>query len=824
MHSGFSLNRKITLRIQVTVPYDGPSLSDTSSLASLEEYRQRNPSQLSFSLDSSSNLDDDAKTVSSHNKDSGINLDGSIIESNISPNTSSGSNSTANRRQNVTTGKQPVRGDTASGILDGHSGSGSVIEDSSAPFARLKLQEQLAEDDASERYGNLAGSSRGAAWLREQKKHGLGVFSATDSGSSIGSSYLEADDSLDGDLALERDSRGGYHYTYTPRAQGSKYEQGYSVVSEDEHRPDSRLSFEMVYQQEFRDSASQVYPESNGTNLEDEFLQEWESPAGPPPPDTLTYCSACGSALVTIRYICSTCGERPPPLSLETQSISQDPFADFASRYPPANGSIRSNSSSSLFSWAGTTSTDESYPLVPIRSSVSTPSTPTLASAFTKGYELCHACLGTAGVEHAIQSGLRPATTNSASDIASLSPVDEQQALQRRKTAPIKGQLRHAYQEKIWGRNRWEDVEVDQDQNSKCSTCGVATTEIRFKCATCDNFYLCRACYSQTHSLHPAHAFIVVLDKVKMGLSAQTLASQNGEQSLAHGVRCSACTQEIVGPRFHCVVCPSIDICSNCEITGTYVTDEQHEDSHMLLKIPYPLERPEFETARQRAMDRWITRDASRSDLRFESPALSDISGYAQTVIGPKRSRSNSADNDHQIPCNHCNRNIIGVRYQCAMCPPSIMPYNLCSECEVISYSVHNSTHIFFKYPRPIHRQLESTHPLLPPLYLEPVGPKTASELLDRDGKAYLKNVKHKTALCDICYVHITGEWFHCVYCARDVCDEHEPMDTHDKTHIFMVLKAPVNMRAFKNIAQLELDEDNPVQLPPIIPYPLYLH
>ena len=59
-------SRKITLRVNITVDYDGPSLSDTSSLISLEEYKGRNGSQLSFSLNGSpAEIDDDSVTVSS---------------------------------------------------------------------------------------------------------------------------------------------------------------------------------------------------------------------------------------------------------------------------------------------------------------------------------------------------------------------------------------------------------------------------------------------------------------------------------------------------------------------------------------------------------------------------------------------------------------------------------------------------------------------------------------------------------------------------------------------------------------------------------------
>ncbi len=52
--SGRSFGRsKITLRVHINVDYDGPSLSDTSSLVSIEEYKGRNTSEYSLSFHAS---------------------------------------------------------------------------------------------------------------------------------------------------------------------------------------------------------------------------------------------------------------------------------------------------------------------------------------------------------------------------------------------------------------------------------------------------------------------------------------------------------------------------------------------------------------------------------------------------------------------------------------------------------------------------------------------------------------------------------------------------------------------------------------------------
>lgn len=50
-----------------------------------------------------------------------------------------------------------------------------------------------------------------------------------------------------------------------------------------------------------------------------------------------------------------------------------------------------------------------------------------------------------------------------------------------------------------------------------------------------------------------------------------------------------SCLQDIVGARFHCVVCDSVDICSNCESVGLPgnldSSDGGHDSSHIMIKV-----------------------------------------------------------------------------------------------------------------------------------------------------------------------------------------------------------------------------------------------
>lgn len=58
---------------------------------------------------------------------------------------------------------------------------------------------------------------------------------------------------------------------------------------------------------------------------------------------------------------------------------------------------------------------------------------------------------------------------------------------------------------------------------------------------------------------------------------------------------------------------------------------------------------------------------------------------------------------------------------------------------------------------------------------------------------AYLQTIQNRPAVCDRCVQRITGEWFRCVYCPKDLCEECEALDSHDPTHLFIVFKSVVD-------------------------------
>ena len=137
--------------------------------------------------------------------------------------------------------------------------------------------------------------------------------------------------------------------------------------------------------------------------------------------------------------------------------------------------------------------------------------------------------------------------------------------------------------------------------------------------------------------------------------------------------------------------------------------------------------------------------------------------------------------------------------------------------------------HFFLKVVRPVDRAIESPFGLLPSMWVfllwwlrgqskykvlvdiahlpgpNQTGPETwktpkvichlvfsCSEHLTRT-LDYIKSLYHHTSLCDVCMERIRGEWFRCVYCAKDLCRDHEAMDTHNPTHLFIVFKSSVS-------------------------------
>ena len=509
--------RKITVRVSIQVDYDGPSLSDTSSLASLEEFRGRNlnGSQQSFPLGIPSvELDDDSVTVSS--RDPGTSSV-RALDNTISSLAKKSFNNTDRGTNNLTAIRREVYGNIPS--TNGHSQGGRrqlsdeyvgaaaqrYPADPSAVFERLKLSENLQDDSSSIDFDSLAASERGAAWLRDQNERTirskLGALPEPSESDSLSLSFGEQDDSLGGDLALERDPRGKYYYTYTSGSSSQFHGSGddeaqnglYDADNTTPGRRPTSMQLNWLAAQQIESAQNQrrnndvrstpIQEESSSHFIDKDLLPYLPIPV--PNPELLTDCSNCGVLLDTFRYVCSTCGEKAPaPAAIESVSEKgkeKDSSPQISFSYPPTLPLFSSPNSSSSRTYVGSESffdVQRHKPLPSIPSAASSgsvhshfSSSPTSsspgkrsnlsspASSLTSaGYELCSACLESAGIHHAIEAGLSP--PGSSPGVTSISPLhdDPQRASQWRRAAPKKGQWRHSYREKVWGHMGWEDV------------------------------------------------------------------------------------------------------------------------------------------------------------------------------------------------------------------------------------------------------------------------------------------------------------------------------------------------------------------------------
>ncbi|WVO22726.1 uncharacterized protein IAS62_004060 [Cryptococcus decagattii] len=864
-HSSMS---KITLRLDVVVEYDGPSLSDTSSISS-------------FQTGSGSEHDSAYRSsvYESSYRGSILSMVQEPIEEEYTDEDDPGSNTV---RQSVVGRMSRMTLDDARMTPSQYSGSiprrRSEINyvppnDNFIPIQPAIPQPPLTGPDSASAPSLLTHSELGTRWLREQsnlaaRKIGPIIKSKKSTTYDSDDDSTASDDERSGDFALVRDARGRYYYSYQTDVSSTTAS---DVDFTDHEIASHRHSVQSVL-------SSRSSPSPSHAHLHTPSLRASEQ-AGTPilAPD----CSACGVRLDYLRYVCQTCGEGemwmenapgkaafvPPTVPSESsQSDGSSDATEFSARATSSSsgsrtvyntgsrsrsGSISTNASrGSVQALAGSSSspTNASYHFgvvfTPPHSPISAPDdlTPSLAQRDQPrrktGYELCANCIEIHGIEH-----------TKAAARAAKNELSGAELRKRKKT----GELRHTFKERIWGAGGWDDVEYNED--SECTICRTTLFSNRFKCVSCPKFDLCRSCYQKVDEIHPAHAFLSLPDKPlpietyrnAVNESGQPNLQVAGPQLVRHpGAFCHNCLQDIVGPRFHCAVCPSWDLCIQCEGIHTAGGDGSgHLFDHIMMKIPVPLPTSEIEAVSRRARDRWFQQDRtvatsggdpisslSRSyHSRSSSPAGDNSTLYAPTAIrarDPSPSPSSQTVNvsqrdalDHGVRCGNCNEWIMGRRYQCANCPSDPVGFNLCSICELRSYRVHDPTHFFFKFDRPVHIPIRSYRPVLPLLYRHPVGKVPASALATinpRDPTAYLKHVMHRDTLCDVHGDQIRGVWLRCAHCASgfDICLEAERIADHDATHVFVVFKARVDMTAFRQLADLAATHSKPLLRQPV--------
>ncbi|PNJ06955.1 NBR1 isoform 4 [Pongo abelii] len=90
------------------------------------------------------------------------------------------------------------------------------------------------------------------------------------------------------------------------------------------------------------------------------------------------------------------------------------------------------------------------------------------------------------------------------------------------------------------------------------------------------------------------------------------------------------------------------------------------------------------------------------------------------------------------IACNNCQRRIVGVRYQCSLCPS----YNICEDCEAGPYG-HDTNHVLLKLRRPV---VGSSEPFCHSKYSTPRLPAALEQvrLQKQVDKNFLKAEKQR--------------------------------------------------------------------------------
>lgn len=155
----------------------------------------------------------------------------------------------------------------------------------------------------------------------------------------------------------------------------------------------------------------------------------------------------------------------------------------------------------------------------------------------------------------------------------------------------------------------WPRLTTDYAEDTECTICHSALFNQRYRCelrvkprltqgVSCPKFDLCRSCYQKIDEIHPAHIFLSLPDKPipQLSVAPPTEHVEVPAPPARHpGAFCHkfvftascadrSCLQDIVGPRFHCAVCPSWDLCIQCE--GLNATGNgSHTADHIMMKV-----------------------------------------------------------------------------------------------------------------------------------------------------------------------------------------------------------------------------------------------
>lgn len=500
---------KVAMRVDVVVEYDGPSLSDTSSIASF-------PSERSYSSRSGRSYDSRSyrSRASRSTRDSRGGADDTStlgrrsIVSDISEAVddhlgASEENDTAGLPSPMTPRLAPS---SARAAASAYSGGGALSHRifNSNPTA-YEHESQYREPYRDEGPPSLLTSSElGSRWLREQSQLASRLPRLRISDRQYDSDESLSDEESLGDIALVRDARGRYYYSYQTETQSQW----------------SRSDAEFDAQSIAGPSRSTSYMSANTTaRLSPPESPEWTEVAHTPEPMGAPIlapdCSACGIRLEYMRYACTACGEGdmwtvnaagkapfvPPRMPTESDDTSSEGTAGWVrarshSSNTSGTTSIPDSSAGSQTvytstygrSRSGSISTNASRTSLAVTNgSAASPTSPHFLSSLDmspfderrthapRGYELCPGCIEVHGIAHA--------------KAAAKAAREDRDANGRRRK---RSRLRHTFREMVWGAEGWIDVGEFQ-----AMTADQLTRQITPKTRSVQS---AAACYSTTAS------------------------------------------------------------------------------------------------------------------------------------------------------------------------------------------------------------------------------------------------------------------------------------------------------------------------------------
>ncbi|CAN8106209.1 unnamed protein product [Discula destructiva] len=190
-----------------------------------------------------------------------------------------------------------------------------------------------------------------------------------------------------------------------------------------------------------------------------------------------------------------------------------------------------------------------------------------------------------------------------------------------------------------------------------CNSCVQELTDKEFlHCLSCDDFDLCKACFSKDkHGHHPQHAFTPAVEGTPMPVEILRRLAPGRDQR--HYAICDGCDSFIYGIRHKCLDCPDWDYCADCVANSNFV-----HPNHRFVPI--------YEQ---------IANIGTRAAPR---PCH-----YGICCDGPL--------------CNGSRKTyIVGERYKCAVCHDT----DFCANCEASPANTHNQTHPLIKFKTPVRR------------------------------------------------------------------------------------------------------------------------